>query len=291
MALSRFYLLFSLGIIASGASLPDRIAEIAAASHGKVGVSCLLDGKEICSLRIRDRFPMQSVYKLPIAMAVLDEVDDHRLSLDQPVRFLPSDRISPGQSSALRDAHPDANVDVSLKELLRLTISKGDGVASDILLRLTGGPAAANAYLRKLRLEGVAIVDTEKTIGTDWQAQYRNYAEPFAMTKLLALLSTNSPLSIESTKLLLEWMTETTTGVHRLRGLLPPNVTVAHRTGTSGTQNGITAATNDIGIITLPNGKHLYFAVFVSDSPENETICESVIARIAREAYLESIRT
>ncbi|MEO6052027.1 MAG: serine hydrolase, partial [Pyrinomonadaceae bacterium] len=45
---------------------------------------------------------------------------------------------------------------------------------------------------------------------------------------------------------------------------------------------GITAATNDIGIIWLPNGKHVAIAVFVSDSPADEKIREGVIANIAK---------
>ena len=60
---------------------------------------------------------------------------------------------------------------------------------------------------------------------------------------------------------------------------------VAHKTGTSGSRNGITAATNDIGIITLPNGKHLAIAVFVSDSPADEKTREEVIAKITKAAW------
>jgi beta-lactamase class A len=62
---------------------------------------------------------------------------------------------------------------------------------------------------------------------------------------------------------------------------LPAGTVVAHKTGTSGTQKGITAATNDIGIITLPNGRHLAIAVFVSDSPADESTREGVIAKVA----------
>lgn len=77
-------------------------------------------------------------------------------------------------------------------------------------------------------------------------------------------------------------MTDTHTGEHRPKGLLPPNAVVAHKTGTSGQHNGITNATNDAGLITLPNGSKLAIAVFVADSPENETVREKVIAQIAR---------
>jgi len=76
-------------------------------------------------------------------------------------------------------------------------------------------------------------------------------------------------------------MTESKPGAKRLKGL-PEGTVVAHKTGTSGTENGITAATNDIGIVTLPSGKHLAIAVFVSDSPADDSIREGVIARAAK---------
>ena len=50
-------------------------------------------------------------------------------------------------------------------------------------------------------------------------------------------------------------------------------------------RNAITAATNDIGIINLPNGKQVAIAVFVSDSPADERTREAVIAKIAKAAW------
>jgi beta-lactamase class A len=80
-------------------------------------------------------------------------------------------------------------------------------------------------------------------------------------------------------------LTESTPGAKRLKGLLPAGTAVAHKTGTSGTQGGLTAATNDIGLLTLPNGKHVAIAVFVSDSPTDEATREAVIAKIARAVW------
>ena len=77
-------------------------------------------------------------------------------------------------------------------------------------------------------------------------------------------------------------MAESPTGPKRLKGLLPSGTVVAHKTETSGTDNGVTAATNDLGIVTLPNGQYLAIAVFVSDSPADEETREGVIAKIAR---------
>ena len=58
-----------------------------------------------------------------------------------------------------------------------------------------------------------------------------------------------------------------------------------HKPGTSGMDHGLAAATNDIGLITLPDGRRLAIAVFVTDSTADDATRDAVIARIARAAY------
>jgi len=78
-------------------------------------------------------------------------------------------------------------------------------------------------------------------------------------------------------------LVETTTGPKQIKGLLPAGTVVAHTTGRSATNNaGLTAATNDVGIITLPNGQHLTLAIFTGNSTADLDARESVIARIAK---------
>ena len=123
-----------------GDGLQAKIAADTAKARGRVGVACSLPGVALdCNYNADVHLPMQSVYKFPIAMAVLDAVEHGKLQLDGEVRFLRTDLISPGQHSPLRDAHPRANVNVSVRELLRLAVAESDGVASDILLRVLAG--------------------------------------------------------------------------------------------------------------------------------------------------------
>jgi beta-lactamase class A len=82
-------------------------------------------------------------------------------------------------------------------------------------------------------------------------------------------------------------MRETTTGPKRIKGLLPDETVVAHKTGTSSTVNGVTAATNDVGLVTLPNGRHMAISVFVSDSGANNAVREEVITKVAKAAWDE----
>jgi len=260
-------------------------SEIEAAAHqalGHVGVSCSAPDVTLdCDYNATERLPMQSVYKLPIAMAALDAIEHGKFTLDTKVRFLPSDRIAPDQHSPLQKAHPRASVDVAVDELLRLAITESDGVASDLLLKELGGPGTADQYVRSLGIHEIRVVDTEQRLGKDDSLQNRNYATPRAMVALLRRLADNSPLSREHTAMLLNWMTITETGEHRLKAKLPAGTVVSHKTGTSGQNRTVTNATNDVGLITLPDGTRLAIAVFVADSRANVNVRESVIADIA----------
>ena len=90
--------------------------------------------------------------------------------------------------------------------------------------------------------------------------------------------------------MLLQWMAEASTGVHRIKGDLPAGTIVMHKTGSSGTKNGVTFATNDIGLITLPDGRRLAIAIFVTDSAADEATRDGVIARIAKAAYDQAMQ-
>jgi beta-lactamase class A len=284
---ARFLLPFSLAFsIAAHAQLSTDIARIAAQAHGRVGVTCSLPGRTLdCNLHAADPFPMQSVYKLPIVMAALHAVEQGRFRLDQDIRFLPSDLISPDQYSPLRDAHPHGNADVPMNELMRLAVQESDGVASDILVRVLGGPASADAYVRSLGIDGIHIIDTEQTLGRDVKLEDRDSAQPRALVALLRRLADRSPLSPEHTQLLLGWMAASHTGDNRMKALLPPGTVVAGKTGTSGTGRNFTNATNDIALITLPSGQELAIAILVADSSAPAAVREHVIAEIARAVY------
>ena len=193
------------------AELRKQIEQIAAAAKGRVGVAVeLLETKESISLNPQDRFPMQSVYKLPIGMAVLAQVDNKKLTLEQRVRVEKSDYVRLGQHSPIRDKNPNG-VELSLSELLRLAVSESDGTASDVLLDLVGVEFVGK-YLNGLGVTAIVVADSEKAIGKDWETQYRNWASPQGAVQLLRALHERRGLSEQSQQLLLKLMTETPTG-------------------------------------------------------------------------------
>lgn len=272
--------------LCSPRSLKKQIEQIARVTQGPVGVSImLLETGEATSYNGNQKFPMQSVYKFPIAMAVLHQIDLGNLRLEQKISFDKSDFVSEWQHSPIRRKYPDGG-ELSLKELIQFAASESDGSACDILLRVLGGPKQVTQYLRNLGVKGVVVETTEKAMGLDETAQYRNWSKPNAMVELLDILHQGKKgLSPSSRDLLLELMTKTTTGPKRIKGLLPAETIVAHKTGTSRTVGGLTRATNDVGLVSLPNGKHFAIAVFVSDTKADDQTREEVIAKIARVAW------
>ena len=93
-------------------------------------------------------------------------------------------------------------------------------------------------------------------------------------------------LSASSTARIVEILEATTTGAGRIKGLLPAGVVVAHKTGTTGTANGLNGSTNDVGAITLPKGTgQLALAVYLKGSTRDLPAREANIARIARAAF------
>lgn len=270
---------------APDAELERQFAEIAKAAGGKVGVSAfVIETGQNASLNGGERFAMQSVYKLPIAMTVMKQVDAGKFKADQEVEIKTGDFVSKGQASALRDQFPQGKK-LPLYEVVAYSISKSDGTASDVLLNMAGGPAEVQKYVNEIGITDMSIKNTEKEFAKDWQVQYDNYSTPNAAVALLTELKSGASMDRERFKLVMDFMNEADTGPNRLRGMLPESAYVAHKTGTGGARNGITSATNDVGIINLPNGNYLLIAVFVSDSPADMATREGVIAKMAKAVW------
>lgn len=264
--------------------LRDRIEQISQAARGRVGVKAtVLETGESVTLNGDRQFPMQSVYKFPIGMTVLAQVDRGKLKLGKKIRVEASDVL---QGSRILD-EKSQGMEFSLAELLKYMVSESDNTASDVLLRQIGEPMIVTEYLRDLGVNDIVVANTEKELGQDTAVQYRNYATPDAAVVLLRAFHEGKGLSKSSQALLRQLMTETTTGPKRIKGLLPDGTVVAHKTGTSSTVNGVTAATNDVGLVTLPNGRHMAIAVFVSDSGANNAVREEVIAKVTKAAWDE----
>ena len=279
-------LTFRLQSYAQIAKLNSQIEQITKGKQAKVGVAILdFDGKDTLTINGAGRFPMQSVFKFHLALAVLNQVDKGKFSLNQKI-FVKKADLHPNWWSPLRDKYPNGDVYVLLSELLSFTVSQSDNNGCDILFNLVGGPKKVNDYIHSLGIKEVAIMSNEEVMQADWNVQYTNFSTPVAAVKLLEKFYKKQILSKNSEAFLWKTMAETTTGATKIKALLPKNTVFAHKTGWSGTnKDGLTGATNDIGIVTLPNGKQFAIAVFVTNSMEKEATNDRMIAEIGKATY------
>ena len=248
---------------------------IAAPAGGIVGFAALdLATGRTLALHDNEGFPMASVFKLPVAIAVLHQVDARKLSLARMVTLAAADARG-GKAPVI--AAPGRE---TVGRLLEAMTVDSDNTACDKLLSLVGGPAAVDAQIRKLGVEGIAIRMTEQDM---LAGKGDNMATPAAMVALLAKVARGQlGLSRASARHLDKLLLAVTTGPNRLKAGVPPGTPVAHKTGTSGTTNGVTDATNDAGL--LGTGKaRIAVAVFVRASPADEATRERVIADLARD--------
>lgn len=259
------------------------IDALAGTISGRVGAAAMVvETGELVMSHGNERFPMQSIVKLPIAMAVLQRIDAGTLKLSEVIHVRKKDMV-PSIHSPIRDLSPNGT-NLTVRELLRAAIVESDGTASDILLILAP-LASVDQMVHKLGADSVKIVATEREMVANPKVQYKNWSTPLAAVKLLRALQQGRSISAPSRVLLTGWLTETTIGANRIKALLPPGTAVAHKAGTDATRGGLTRATNDIGLVTLPNGQHLAIAVFVRDSKATAAQREGVIARIARAVW------
>jgi beta-lactamase class A len=282
-------LLLALPVVlaALASSVPDPAPIVAAARAAEkdgmvVGLSVLhLESGRSVSHRGGERFQMASVFKVPVAIAVLDAVEKGRLRLDQDVEILESDREEVGP---INDTwKPGMRVTVAY--MVDVMLVDSDNTAADKLIALLGGPAVAEKALTARGVSGIRISLDEKGLGVamkeDLAALERgeqNGATPDAMAALLVRLFKGELLPAPSTSRILDAMRRCATGGRRLRAGLPKGIEVRDKTGT------LRSCSNDSGILTLPDGTHLVVAVFTRGGAD-AAARDAAIASAARAAW------
>ena len=300
--------------------LQEEFARLVRGFDGRVGI-CADDSAGLSCVNGDQRFPLQSVMKLLVGLAVMDAVDHRRLKLEDRVIIRKQDlslAVQPLAKLVTGDGFR-----TTVDDLIRRAIVDSDSAATDVLVERLGGPKAVQSVLDRLGLAGVRFDRDERhlqteTAGLTWrpefvdsalldrayaavpkaqhdaafrayQADPRDTATPRGMVSLLRSLAEGKLLTGARTRRLLDIMTQTVTFPDRLKAGTVEGWVLAHKTGTSGTWNGVTAATNDVGILTAPQGGLVSIVVFIADSRASAADRAQLMARIAR-ATIDSYR-
>ncbi|HEX7870490.1 MAG TPA: CGA/CIA family class A beta-lactamase [Chryseobacterium sp.] len=264
-------------------SLHDKINIVLLNKKATVGISVLGFENGFKYNRNADRkLPTLSVFKFHIAATVLDLVDQGKLSLDQKVILKESELLSKTWSP-IKEKYPTGDIELTLGEIIDYTVALSDNNGCDKLLKMIGGTKTVQKFMDSKGVKGFQIKVNEDEMHKDWKNQYKNYSTTESAVNLLKSFYDGKVLSKKSTDYLMKIMLGTKTGINKLVEQLPKNTPVAHKTGSSGKyDNDLTVAENDMGIVTLPNGKHYAIAVFVNNSTETDEVNCKMISDISK---------
>jgi beta-lactamase class A len=232
--------------------LEQQLAALVAGRSGEFGIAALdlRTGKTV-SINGNEPFPMASTVKVAVAAAYLTQVDHGRRTLDQRI----------GGRSAY--------------SLMEAMLVHSDNYATDLLIRNLGGPQTVQQWVNWHGLTGISIDRTIAQLLRDRRdlRDPRDSSTPLAMIELLRKIETGNVLRPQSRSFLQVLMARCMTGKNRIRALLPPGTRVENKTGT------LTGLTDDVGFITMPDGRRIAVAIFARGGTNRpRTIAEAARA-------------
>lgn len=265
--------------------LRKQLNDIIVSKNATVGIAIKnIEDKDTLSINGNLKAPMMSVFKFHIALTVLNTVDEGKLSLTQKI-FVKKKDLLADTWSPIREEYPNGDVYLTLDQLLRYTVSNSDNNGCDILLNLIGGTKTVQKFINKQGIKDFVIKINEEQMMI-WENLFVNTTTPLATVELLEKFYKTEILKEATTKYLYQIMIETSRGLTWMKAGLPENTELAHRTGISGTNDAnLRVAMNDIGIVKLPNGKHLIIAVFMKNITEQKEVTEKIIADITKTTW------
>src|SRR5688572_25743862 len=167
------FLLLTAVIDASGAQpgtasrtpdLEQQLASLTQRCGGRVGVAAVhVESARTARLAGDQVLPLYSVVKLPLAIAVLKEVERGTLKLDQSVTVRRED-VAPG-APGNTERWEKVPMNLTVRDLLEFSLVDSDNTSADKLFELIGGPQALERRMHALGFRSFKVETSMKELG------------------------------------------------------------------------------------------------------------------------------
>jgi beta-lactamase class A len=212
-------------------------------------------------------YPTASIIKLPILIALFQEVDAGKISLSETLTMTRD--VIVGGSGAIQDLPPGTKF--SLLDTATKMIVTSDNTATNMIIKRMGGIQVLNARFRSWGLQNTVM----RKMLPDLKGTNTTTARE--LVRLLAMLDKQQLLSSRSQGQVIDILQRV-----RNRTLLPVGLgrgaTIAHKTGDIGFILG------DAGIIQMPSGKR-YLAAVLVESAYDDPRARDFIQDVSRIVY------
>ena len=258
--------------IRKATDMASRMLEIKKRHGGRIGVSAIQGDKSV-NLDSGERFAMCSTFKWVLAAAILQQVDQGKVSLAKDIAFSQKDLLdyAPVTKAHVTDGK------MAIGDLCAAAVELSDNTAANLLLPLVGGPAGLTQFVRALGDVTARFDRTEPDLNTNVDGDERDTTTPQAMAALLKTVFTGTVLKPASLDQLTAWMVATSTGQKRIRSVVPAGWTAGDKTGT-----GANGAVNDVAVIWPDKGEPIFMAIYTSGGTLDADGREAVIADTAK---------
>jgi beta-lactamase class A len=226
-----------------------------------------IDSGEYSELGSDRVVPAASTIKLPILIALFQDVDAQKIKLTEQLTI--SDRTIAGGSGDLRNKKPGSQVSVLVTATKMMKIS--DNTATNLLIDRLGGKAALNQRFRQWGLKSTTINQPLPDLtGT-------NTTTAKELTRSILAIQRGKIVSDTSRAQILDMMSNTLRNTMLPKGL-GAGAKIAHKTGDIGT------LVADVGSIESPSGKK-YLAAVLVNRPHNSPAGPALIRQMSKIVY------
>jgi beta-lactamase class A len=240
---------------------------------GRLGVFALNtpNGKQL-SYRGDEYFPMCSTFKVILASAILKRSTQIDGLMYQRIKYQQSDLVtySPITERYVKDG-------MTVSALCAAAIQYSDNTASNLLMKILGGPGAVTTFARSIGDRQFRLDRWETALNSSIPGDRRDTSTPNAMGLSLQRLTLGDALEPRLQLQLRVWLQGNTTGAARIRAGVPADWQVSDKTGT-----GDYGTANDIALIWPPRRSSVVVAIYTTQGEKDAKARNDVIASAAR---------
>jgi beta-lactamase class A len=226
-----------------------------------------LDNGAYLDMNGSNTFSAASTIKVPILIALFQEVDAGNVRLDEPLT-MQSHYVAGGSGDM---QYETVGTEYTVLEVARKMITISDNTATNMLIARLGGEQVLNQRFQSWGLTSTRIQNFLPDIeGT-------NTTSPKDLVSLMAMIEKGGLLSLRSRDRVLDIMQATENNALLPQGL-GYGATIAHKTGNIG------SVLADTGMVDMPNGKRYLVSIMVK-RPHDDPNAQEFIRQISEAAY------
>lgn len=226
-----------------------------------------MDTGSYLDINSRRRFSSASTIKLPILVALFEEIDAGNISLNEQLTMTPE--LIAAEAGEMQFLPPGTQFSVldTATEMIRIS----DNTATNLLIDRLGGPARLNQRFQSWGLQQTQVSNLLPDLeGT-------NTISPNDLVTLMGRINQGDIVSLRSRDRLLGILRLTQTNDLLPQGI-GPGASIAHKTGNIGKVIG------DVGLVDMPSGKR-YIIMAMVERPHGDWSAEELIRNISAETY------